>query len=84
MNVNYIIKSICEKWGITEEELKSKERINVYVKARIDVAETLRRELGLSYNSIGMLLGGRDHTTVMSYLGVKKRVDKVVNEKSAK
>lgn len=67
MNVNYIIKSVCDKWGITEEEFRGPRRINLYVKARVDATKILREELKLSFASISKLIGDRHHTTAMNY-----------------
>jgi len=68
MSVNYIIKTSCEKWGITEADLKGKGQLNVCVRARTEVAKILRHNLKLSLASIGHILGGRDHTTIMHYI----------------
>jgi chromosomal replication initiation ATPase DnaA len=65
-SVDEIINEVCKRWGITEEELKGKSRLNIYVKARKEVAHKLR-ELGLSYPSIAQILGKEDHTTIINY-----------------
>jgi chromosomal replication initiation ATPase DnaA len=65
MNINYIIKSVCDKWNITEEELKGGRRIDLYVRARADVVKILRDEMHLSFASIAQLLNKKDHSTAI-------------------
>jgi len=67
MTAQEILKGVCAKWSITEEQLKSKSRQNVLVMARIEAAKILHRDLNLSYPSIGIVLGGRNNSTVRSY-----------------
>lgn len=71
-NITDYIASVCKRFGITEEQLKSNSRISVLVMARTVIAKRLRKER-LSFPSIGMLLGGRDHTTVIHYLNKKTK-----------
>jgi len=71
-NITDYIASVCNRFGITDEQLKSNSRISVLVMARTVIAKRLRKE-GLSTPSIGMLLGGRDHTTVIHYLNKKTK-----------
>jgi chromosomal replication initiator protein len=79
MTINYIIKTTCEKWGITEDELLGKDRLNIYVLARREVSIILRKNMKLSYKSIGKILGNRNHTTIINYL--KSDSDNIVDEK---
>lgn len=64
--VNEIIDGVCDKWGITRNDLLGRERINVFVIARKEAARELRG-LGLSYPSIGRILGNRDHSSIIHY-----------------
>jgi chromosomal replication initiator protein len=77
IKIHDVIKLVCDKWSITERELKGPSRINLYVQARADAAHILRKQFGLSYHSIARVMGGKDHTTIMHYFNaVDKRVDK--------
>ena len=71
--INDVIKEICEKWDITEEDLKSKSRLNVFVKARKEVSKKLR-EVGLSQTSIAMFLNRKNRGTI-SYYFKKQKID---------
>lgn len=63
---------ICEHFGLTLTQLKSKRRTQNVVVPR-QIAMFLARELlGASYPVIGELFGGRDHSTVMHACGVIK------------
>lgn len=72
LDITDYISKICKKYGITEEQLKSKSRLNLLVSARVEIAKRLKKE-GLSYPSIGMILGYRDHTTIIHYMNKKRR-----------
>jgi chromosomal replication initiation ATPase DnaA len=71
-NITDYIASVCNRFGITDEQLKSKSRLSVLVTARIIIAKRLRKE-GLSLPSIGMILGNRDHTSICYYLDKKTK-----------
>lgn len=66
-SVSQIISDVCQKWGITEENLKGNSRINIFVMARREAAKAMRESTDISYTSIGVILGGRDHATVLRY-----------------
>ena len=70
-NITDYIASVCKRFGITEEQLKGNSRLSVLVTARIIVSKRLRKE-GLSLPSIGMILGGRNHTSIGYYLEQKR------------
>ena len=70
-NIPKIIQAVCEKWGITEEELVGSSRINLFVLARKEVSIELK-SLGLSYPSIGRILK-KDHTSIIHYLKNKPK-----------
>lgn len=64
-NPNALLKLICESYGITLKELISKKRTQNLVTPRQLAMYMLRQDLGLNLETIGQLLGGRDHTTIM-------------------
>jgi chromosomal replication initiator protein len=65
LNPNTLIKLICETYGITIKEMLGKTRTQNLVVPRQLAMYVLRNDLGLNLETIGQLLGGRDHTTVM-------------------
>jgi chromosomal replication initiator protein len=70
INPNALLKLICETYGITLKELSGKTRTQNLVIPRQIAMYLLRNDLGLNLETIGQMLGGRDHTTVMH--GVEK------------
>ncbi|MDD5065192.1 MAG: helix-turn-helix domain-containing protein [Phycisphaerae bacterium] len=74
-NITNIVNKICAKYGITEKDLKSDSRIALFVSARKELAQKLRK-VGLSYASIGFVVNRKDHTTIKNYLQKKKRTKK--------
>lgn len=65
-----IMADVCARKGLTMDELKFL-RLQLGVSARRECAHRMRAT-GLSLQSIGFLLGGYDHTTVLNLLKVKK------------
>ncbi|HEV2340095.1 MAG TPA: chromosomal replication initiator protein DnaA [Patescibacteria group bacterium] len=74
-----VIQKTCEFYTIKPTQLKGPKRDASLVKARQITMYLLKNELGLTYNDIGNLLGGRDHTTIMYGVG---RMEQYVVEKS--
>jgi len=60
-----ITRNVCEKHGVSLFELMGSSRRNKVVEARVDLVVRLK-DKGYSYPEIGVMLGGRDHTTIMS------------------
>lgn len=61
-----IMHLVCERYGITDEELLSRTKKKEIAQPR-KIAMYLSREItGCTYDEIGIQYGGRDHTTVMS------------------
>jgi len=59
--------------GVRASEVRGRSRRPSLVRLRAWIAAELRYEWKLSLPAIGKLLGGRDHTTVMNYLGMVQR-----------
>lgn len=60
----FIIDAVCRKFGVTEEELKSRVRKRRIVEARQVCMYLLKKKTKLTLKAIGDLFD-RDHTTVM-------------------
>ena len=60
-----VLAAVARKFGVTFDELRSRDRHRRITNAR-HVAAWLLREQGLSLNEIGEALGGRDHSTILS------------------
>ncbi|MEX2053460.1 MAG: chromosomal replication initiator protein DnaA [Patescibacteria group bacterium] len=65
-----VIKSVCQAYQITAEQLCSARRSKEIVLPRQVAAYLLRYINKASLNQIGKLLGGKDHTTIL--YGLKK------------
>lgn len=75
VNVNEILKAVCLYYSVKIQDVKGKRRKREFVIPR-QVAMYLMKEItDMPYMSIGELLGGRDHTTIMH--GVEKIQDEV-------
>lgn len=72
-----IIKKVCEDHGVSVYELCGAGRRQKIIDARIDVSHKLR-DMGLSPQEIGYVLGGRDRKTITNLLG-KKNIHRVNN-----
>jgi chromosomal replication initiation ATPase DnaA len=62
-----VVRDACSEWGVSVELVTGPGRAKELVRARRALALRLR-DLGLSLSEIGVQLGGRHHTTVMSVL----------------
>jgi hypothetical protein len=63
----WIVESICRARGVTVEEVNGRCRFHPFVAARGEIAHKLRSR-GMSLPQIGVILGGRDHTTILHML----------------
>ncbi|MCL4417374.1 MAG: chromosomal replication initiator protein DnaA [Actinobacteria bacterium] len=79
LHADDIIKKVCIFYDIKTTQLKGPKRDAFLAQARQITMYLLKKELGLTLNEIGNLLGGRDHTTVMH--GVEK-IEKLLTNKS--
>lgn len=65
IKVEDILEAVLNYFSITKEELFSNSREKRIVYTRQVFTYLLRDILGLSFKSIGNILGGKDHTTIM-------------------
>tara|TARA_A100001037_G_scaffold228345_1_gene206398 strand:+ start:575 stop:898 length:324 start_codon:yes stop_codon:yes gene_type:complete len=65
-----IAYQVCEKYELTLENLKSKERTRDHVIARIEFTKRCMKELNKSFSAIGRFLN-KDHATVLYYKNKK-------------
>ena len=66
LSVNKIIRSTCDYYGITPEQIKSKNRTANISNARHMAIYLCRKDLDIPFDSIGAEFGGRDHSTIIS------------------
>ena len=59
-----IIRDVCQKHGVTRDQLNSKRKTANLLPPRQEAYYRLR-EAGYSLKRIAILMGGRDHTTVI-------------------
>lgn len=70
LEMHELIREVAETHNISTEYLIGHTRRTGVAWARFEIMWRARLELGMSYQLIGRVLGGRDHTTVM--YGVKR------------
>lgn len=71
-----IIKAVCKYYKIEGSVIRGSSRRAPVVCARQTLMYLLRSEIGLSFETIGEMLGGRDHSTVIYGVG---KVEKNIN-----
>lgn len=62
-SVARIVEAVCERSGITPEQVKGPRRSHDVILARFAVCYLAHKQ-GYSYPFIGRRLGGRDHSTI--------------------
>ena len=67
-NMAELLMDICRGYGISIENIQSKARTEMLVRARKVFAVRAYHECGASYTEIGVALGNRHHTTVLFYM----------------
>lgn len=72
-----IMREVAKYYGTTVKNIKGERRTKTLVIPRQVIMYLLRDTLNMGYQSIGELLGGRDHTTIMH--GVEKTLDGLTN-----
>jgi chromosomal replication initiator protein len=65
ISVKNIVDKVAEFYGIDEESIYEKTRRREVVRPRQIIMYLLREDFNISYPTIGLKLGGRDHTTVI-------------------
>ncbi|OGH15737.1 MAG: chromosomal replication initiator protein DnaA [Candidatus Levybacteria bacterium RIFCSPHIGHO2_02_FULL_37_10] len=82
LHPNQVIRNICSYYNIKETLIKGQKRSASIVRARQIAMYMLKKELSLSFEEIGNILGGRDHTTIMHGVGKieKLLLNKVLSE----
>ena len=67
-NKQELSEIICNRFGISLEQLTSAKRTRHLVTARMWYAYVLRMFLKKEFKAIGRDLGGRDHSTIIHYM----------------
>ncbi|OGD98253.1 chromosomal replication initiator protein DnaA [Candidatus Curtissbacteria bacterium RIFCSPLOWO2_01_FULL_38_11b] len=75
---NELVGAVCAYFKLESSFLKSQSRKASLVLARQVLMYLLRKELGLPLETVGKMLGGRDHSTVIH--GVEKIENKVTSD----
>jgi len=78
LTAHQIMSQVCVKHEISHGELIGDTRPRRITNARAEAYFRLREERNLSWNQIGKLMGGKDHTTV--YHGYQKHLERVMLE----
>lgn len=71
----HVVDLVARKFGLTTEKLLSRDRTKEVALPRQIAMYLLREEAKISFPQIGEVLGGRDHSTVMSaYEKIKEQI----------
>lgn len=71
----YVVDLVARKFGLTSEKLLGRDRTKEVALPRQIAMYLLREEAKISFPQIGEVLGGRDHSTVMSaYEKIKEQI----------
>lgn len=65
ISVKHVVTKVAQFYGIDEESIYEKTRRREVVRPRQIIMYLLREDFSISYPTIGVKLGGRDHTTVI-------------------
>ncbi|MFC1625008.1 chromosomal replication initiator protein DnaA [Patescibacteria group bacterium] len=77
INVNDILKAVCTYYAVKAQDVKGKRRTKEIVIPRQVAMYLIKEVTDMPFMSIGDLLGGRDHTTVM--YGVEKIEEEIAH-----
>ena len=69
VNISHILKAVCTYYSVKTTDLKGKSRVKELVVPRQVAMFLMKNMIDTPYMTIGELLGGRDHTTVMHGVG---------------
>ncbi len=70
-----VLATLADFFDVSKEAVEEKSRRHEIVRIRMTIMYILREYAGMSFPSIGRLIGGRDHTTVIhAYNKTKKEV----------
>ncbi len=72
-----IVSRVAQFYQLKVSQIKGKRRLKQIVFPRQVAIFLLRRELGLTYQEIGRMFGGRDHTTIMHS---EKKIKEIVKK----
>ncbi len=73
-----IISAVSTMCGISQEDIKSKKRLKNIVKARQFICYLAKELTKLSFQEIGVLIGGKNHATVL--YSIKTLEEKIKND----
>jgi chromosomal replication initiator protein len=65
INPKDVLRIVSEECGVTVEDVLSRSRKGTIVNARHIYCAIMKKEFGYSYESVGELVSGRDHTTAI-------------------
>ncbi len=65
VSVKHVVNKVAQFYGIEEDSIYEKTRRREVVRPRQIIMYLLREDFSISYPTIGIKLGGRDHTTVI-------------------
>ncbi len=73
-----ITTKVCEKYGVSYDEVQSNSRMHYVVLARWEIWVLARKNHAYSYPRIGIETGGKDHSTVLYGIRHYERLKKIM------
>ena len=64
--VDRIITAVCERYGVSADDLKSKNKSAHIANARHIAIYLIRTMTQMQYTQLGQIFGNRNHSTIMS------------------
>ncbi|MEK7525931.1 MAG: chromosomal replication initiator protein DnaA, partial [Patescibacteria group bacterium] len=65
ISADSVIEKVCNHFSISKRAMLSKTRTRTIARPRQMLMYILRTDLGMPFEEVGKMIGGRDHTTVM-------------------
>jgi chromosomal replication initiation ATPase DnaA len=77
---NDIVDKVCDLYKLSKEDFVSIKRLTSIVQARSIAMNLIKEVLNVSYNSVSMFVGQRDHTTIIHHIRMKHKKEHLWQE----
>lgn len=77
---NDIVDKVCALYNVSKEDFVSIKRLTSVVQARSIAMNLIKEVLNVSYNSVSMFVGQRDHSTIIHHIRMKHKKEHLWEE----
>ena len=77
---NDIVDKVCALYKVSKEDFISIKRLTSIVQARSIAMNLIKEVLNVSYNSVSMFVGQRDHSTIIHHIRMKHKKEHLWEE----